>query len=372
MTYLSPLNRNNLDARSEIFYYISNQAFSDSTISNMKTRISDKNNCEKAKINAINNIAITAIACTAMVCLPKIAALGCAVGLTFAYFKISKFIKSKKADLFFTELQQKTIEYLSFPDLIEKALGFLNYYNHKNDFLFRNYIQDLEESSSKEKLWEKYKNVITLQEEIKRLFCLKKPPEPLLEELQLKDLTALINVINQKNSILREIQEILEPLEKEALIKPGFLSLHAKILTDQENLSKKLNVLQKNISFFKENGTFFLEVATSVLNIDRNFLNKARTCRDFIFCAFASAALIKANIFFIKQFKANWLDRGGSILNLIGHSTVIALGILSIGHVIINARKLMAYENDEAKKQTELATKIEDNKNRLDLLPEQA
>ncbi|MGL5626132.1 MAG: hypothetical protein ACRDDW_01270 [Candidatus Rhabdochlamydia sp.] len=174
-------------------------------------------------------------------------------------------------------------------------------------------------------------------------------------------MSSLIEYVDENNNILKEMQEALEG---GSFFKKDLIDANRKLLTSQKEFNQKLKTLQENGLFFKENGVLLNKVATFVLNIDLNAFDKARASKNFIFYSLTATALIKAGFFYKQLNKDNWLDRG-IILN---DTTMLFLGVISAVYVAINAHKLIAHRNDEAKKQKELSTITEDDKKELNLL----
>lgn len=284
MTYLLPSNTNHIKIFSEISANISDKALSDSTISDIKAWTLSKKEYETVNVNAINNIAITAIACIAILFFPKIAIVGSIAVVAFVYYELAKMIENKEKDLLLTIRNQRTVEFLSSPDLNKKSLKMLELF--KTDGILEQMQTDLEslkELPLKVVLLEKYTKVIAKQKKIN-------------ENLEQVDLIPLIEDSAKNNNTLKKIQEALE---EETFFKEDLICANRKLLTFQKELNQKLKSLKENGSFFKENGALLNKVATFVLNTDLNIFNKARAYRDFIFYSLTSAVLIKANIFLL-------------------------------------------------------------------------
>jgi hypothetical protein len=357
MTYLPPLNRNNseifanisnqslndlkiLEACSGVSSHISDKAFSDSTISNMKAWALSNMENRAPRVKAMTNIAITAITCTAIACLPKVVALGCIVVSVFTYRKFAKVMENKENDLLLTRNNLETVNFLSSPDLNKKVLGVLQPY--KNDYFLKEIqpnLEGLEESPEKTILMEKKAKILANQKKIdETLFYLK--TKGLLGSLEkesistinlentlkflrdhldtsrldllLEDLNPLINDINENNCILREIKEILEALEGGSFFKKDFWEMNTVILRRQERLSKKLNALQVNGLFFKENKDLLNTIIYVFLRVHRIIVNEARNCQHFMFYSLTGTALIKSGCFLLKEVlsKNKLVDKG--------------------------------------------------------------
>lgn len=372
MTYLLPLNRNNLEARSEMFSHISDQAFSDTSIYDVKKWTLSKKDYKPERVNTISNIAITIIACAAIVCLPKIAAFGSVAVVAFVYHKFAKMVGNKEKDLLLTMRNQKIIKFLSSPDLKKKIVRDLSCFKNKGTLIRMQLdLESLQEVPLKVILLEKFAKILIEREEINQKLK------------SLEDLPSLIERVDKNNNTLREMQESLESLEEDSFLKRYLVDGNAMLLMSQKNLYQKLKNLQENELFFKENGTLLLKIATFVLNTDLNILNKVRDCRDFIFYSLTSTPLIKAAIFFSKEIKpkVNWsdIDRG-DVLDLIGFLTIAGLAESFIIGAVINALEALDWierSNIEILYQinhrnTEIPTITEFDKKELNLLLEQA
>lgn len=330
MTYLLPLNRHHVEIPSGISPHISDQAFSDSTISNMKAwALSNMENRTPTVRRIPNNIAITAITCTAIACLPKVVALGCVAASVFTYHKFAKLVRHKEMDLLLTRINQETVKFLSSSDLNKKVLGSLEPY--KNDYFLKEIqpnLEGLEESPEKTILMKKQAKVLANQKKIDETllyFKIKELWESLEKEsvssknlentlrflrdyldtsrldLLLEDLSPLINDINKNNRILEEIKEILETLKGGSFFKKDFLWINTAILTCQEKLSKKLSALQTNGLFFKENKDLLNTIAYVFLRMHRIIANEARNCQNFMFYSLTGTALIKSSCLLLKE-----------------------------------------------------------------------
>lgn len=350
MTYLLPLNTNHTKICSEISARILDKALSDTTVSDVKKWTLSKRDYETAKVNTINNIAITAIACIAILFLPKIAVFGSVVVAAFFYHELAKMIENKEKDLLVSMRNQKTVKFLSFPNLNRQMVRTLKFF--KNDSILKQMQPDLdslEESPLKSILLEKYAKVLVEQEKIN-------------QKLESSiDLPSIIELVNESNNILKEMEEDLKALEGGSFFKQDLINANSNLLTSQKEFNQKLKTLQKNGLFFKENGALLNKIATFVVNTDLNIFKKARSCKNLIFYSLTATALIKAGLF-CKQLNK---DNRGIILN---ETTMLFLGVISVVYVAINVRELIAHRNDEEKKQKELVTITKVDKRKLNLL----
>lgn len=385
MTYLLPIN---LNLNEDYSKKDNNDIAFNSKVSDMLLNLRRIGE-EISTTKQIAITAITAITCASITFFPtiKIVALVGSIAISaFSYNNCAKLAEENKCTLLRTMQTIKEIKYLSDPDLIKKSLSSLDSYN-SNELLFKEYLDVFEESPSKEKLQEKHEKLLVDQKKINQtlsyfkrdeLSCSAKVEESQLD-LLLEDLTPLINDINENNSTLKEIQEILislkdahsergrlllasytyqdEEIRDKRLIaikKHCFVSKEnetvlnkvAKVLSDQESLSEKLTALQKNSSTFKENETLLNKTANAALKFDQNILNKTRACRNFMFYSLAGIALIKVGL---------------SI-------TILFLGIVAIGYAAKNMYTLISHRNDRAERQETIKTFTKDEKIKLNLL----
>lgn len=376
MTHLLPLNRNHAEFHSEmseIFANISDQALSDSKVSDLLTKLAWR----ERSISITKSMVTTAISCVAITYFSKtIALIGCIAFSTLFYKSYTRRSEKENCRLLFTIQFTKEIEYLFGSNLIKKYLSDLSsydlsFYNH-DDFSVKECLEVLKESSSKKKIEKKYKKIsIDLKKITQTLIYFKSEGRrlgSLIEESQLdlllKDLTPFINDVDKNSSNLKEIQEILHSLE-DSHFKMGLLDLNSRILADQENLSEKLNALQKNKTLLNKIADFSLEM-------NQNSLTTTRACQDCILYSLASAILIKTGLFFNKQFnKVNGADR--EIMNVIAHPFAIGfLGIASIAYAAKKAGVFIAQKKEKAETQKMLKIFTGDDIKRLRLLLQQA
>ncbi|MGL4539790.1 MAG: hypothetical protein ACRCU0_02280 [Candidatus Rhabdochlamydia sp.] len=380
MTYLLPLNPNLNEVCSKVTSekYLNNIAF------NLK--ISDvllKFKRAREGISTTKQIVITAITCAAIAFRPKkiVVRVGCIAFSAFAYNSYAKLVEKKECNLLLTMQAIKEIEYLSDPDLVKKSLASLHSYENNESLReIQSYLDDLEELPLKKEWQKKYKKISADLKKINQILMYFKTDElsrsAKLEEAQLdlllEDLTPLINDVDKNRATLKEIQKTLEFLKESSFVKPDFLNLNSKILADQENLSKKLNTLQKNSSIFKENKTPLNKLANTYLKFDQNILDKTRACRNFMFYSLAGTALIKVGLFFNKHFnKSNWADQE-IMMKVIGHPfLLITLGGLSIAYAAKNVCTLIAHRNDRAEEENAYKNFTEDDISKLQLLLKQ-
>ena len=161
MTYLLPVHND----YSKVSFDASKTTFDDSIRDIVKRWVPAKIADHTRVITTTTNVAIAAITCAAIACAPKAIAFGCMAASVVIYNRFAKMLESRVRDLLATMWIQKNIEYLSAPDLNEKALkplveGFSENANNLRDM--KDELDDLDDELGLKKiLLEKHKKILT-------------------------------------------------------------------------------------------------------------------------------------------------------------------------------------------------------------------
>lgn len=370
MTCLLPISRDYTNLF-KMPFNVSNEAFSDSAVSNMKKWTEFKLSDTKT-VKTIFCIATTAITCTAISCLPKMVAFGSIAFSSLIYHAFATRIENKSIDLLNTMKNKKIIEQFSDSSLNKEALKDLiaAYQALSGDSItlekdsirkMKQYLESLEEgfglngilSKKHEKIITDQKILSTKLSDLETKLSLEEGSfSKELEKATLKDLS------NDFTAHIRDLEDILSDLKEGMPLRDFLVENYTNLLTISEYINEEISALQENRSFFEENGALLNKIANIFLKIDLNIIHKMTACRNFIFYSVTATILLKLGYLFKVTSAAKW----AMIINQSQPYLINGLGILAIAYAAKNVLNLIAHRNDEAKKQKELATITNDEK----------